>query len=398
MPTCPYFKKCSGCQLLNLTYEKQLQLKQVRVIRYLGKYCHVDEIIGMEAPQNYRNKSQYLFGIKDQRLACGIYQSATGKISEVDSCMLEEESTGRIVKSIKKLAIKLNIPPYDIFTGKGFLRHVLVRKGFTSGQIMVVIVTTDSEFKRKEEFKSTLLKMHPEITTLVWNVNKTETPLMLGEKSEALYGDGYISDTLCGLEFRISPRSFYQINPIQTEKLYAKARELAELSGNERVIDAYCGTGTIGLTMASEAREIIGVEINSEAVLDAKANAKINKIENVKFYNEDAGKYMKALASKGEKIDVVITDPPRAGCSKDFLQSLVLLAPKRVVYISCNPETQAKDLFYLVKNGYRVTKIQPYDLFPHTSHIETVVQLIKNKIERGKKNDRERKENTRLSL
>ena len=198
---------------------------------------------------------------------------------------------------------------------------------------------------------------------------------MLGNQSETLFGNGYITDTLCGLTFRISPRSFYQINPTQTEKLYSTAKEYAALTGNEKVIDVYCGTGTIGLTMADIAGEIIGVEVNSDAIKDAKENAKLNGVKNAKFFNADAGDFMCDLASKGEKADVVITDPPRAGCSMKFLKSLLTLSPKRIVYISCNPETQARDLIILIKNGYKVTKIQPVDLFPHTNHIETVVRL-----------------------
>ena len=269
------------------------------------------------------------------------------------------------------------IKPYDLNTGSGFLRHVLVRKGFTSGEIMVVFVTAKGDFKSKTSFVNELLRRHSKITTIVWNINPTTTPLMLGNQSEILYGKGYITDTLCGLSFRISPRSFYQINPTQTEKLYSLAKEYAKLTGNEKVIDAYCGTGTIGLTMADKAKEIIGVEVNSDAIKDAKENAKLNGIKNAKFYNADAGDFMYELAERGEKADVVITDPPRAGCSIKFLKSLLKLSPKRIVYISCNPETQARDLITLTKNGYKVTKIQPVDLFPHTNHVETLVCLTR---------------------
>lgn len=378
MSNCPYAKKCSGCQLQNLTYKEQLQMKQVKVIRLLGKYCHVEEIIGMDEPIHYRNKVQSAFCMKRGKAIAGIYQSTTGKIVEVENCMLEDEDATKIIATIKRLCLNFKIIPYDLNTGKGFLRHVLVRKGFTSKEIMVVLVTTRDNFKSKASFVNELIRRHPEITTVVWNINSSATALMLGNQSEILYGNGYITDTLCGLSFRISPRSFYQINPVQTEILYNIAKDYASLTGNERVIDAYCGTGTIGLTMAKDSREIIGVEVNSDAIKDAKANAKQNGIKNAKFYNDDAGDFMCELADKNEKADIAIIDPPRAGCSIKFLKSILKLSPKRIVYISCNPETQARDLITLVKNGYRVRKIQPVDLFPYTNHIETVA-LIERK-------------------
>ena len=372
---CQYAKKCSGCQLQNLTYKEQLQMKQVKTIRLLGKFCHVEEIIGMDNPYYYRNKVQSAFAYKNGKTISGIYQSTSGKIVPVDTCLLEDKDAQKIVETIKKLAPNFKIKPYDLNTGSGFLRHVLIRKGFASKEIMVVLVTAKGDFKSKTSFVNELLRRHPEITTVVWNINPTTTPLMLGNQSEVLFGNGYITDTLCGLSFRISPRSFYQINPTQTEKLYSIAKEYAALTGNERVIDAYCGTGTIGLTMADIAKEIIGVEVNSDAIKDAKENAKLNGVKNAKFFNADAGDFMYDLAKKGEKIDVVIIDPPRAGCSMKFLKSLLTLSPKRIVYISCNPETQARDLITLTKNGYKVTKIQPVDLFPHTNHVESVVCL-----------------------
>lgn len=353
-------------------------MKQVKLIRLLGRFCHVEEIIGMESPLNYRNKAQALFGFKNGKIISGIYQSSTQKIAEVDSCMLEDEESQKIVKTVKKLAVKYKIKAYDLETKTGFLRHILVRKGLKSGEIMVVLVTANQEFPRKEEFANEILKAHSKVTTIVWNVNPTDTPLFLGKKSEKLYGSGYITDTLCDLNFRISPASFYQVNPVQTEILYGIAKDYAKLKGNETVLDAYCGTGTIGLTMAKCAGKIIGVEINTDATRDAKENATLNGITNAEFYNEDAADYIATLASKKEKIDVVITDPPRAGCSIKFLKNLVKLSPKRVVYISCNPETLANDLNFLTKSGYRVNKIQPVDMFPYTSHVETVVCLTKS--------------------
>ena len=375
MLPCPYAKKCGGCSLQNLPYEEQLHMKQAKLIRLLGRFGRLDEIIGMEDPTHYRNKIQAAFRSKSGKVVSGVYQSASRRIVEVDSCMLEDECAAPILKTIRKLCVSMKIKPYDLTSGQGFLRHVLIRKGFVSGQIMVVLVTTKGDFKQDRSFVNELLRRHPEITTVVRNINPTDTALFLGNESYVLHGDGYITDRLCGLEFRISPRSFYQVNPVQTEILYGKAREFAALTGTETVIDAYCGTGTIGLTMAANAREIIGVEVNKDAVADAMENAKRNGIENAVFHAGDAGEFMEAMDEKGQSADVVITDPPRAGCSGKFLHSLMKLSPKRIVYVSCNPETLARDLYTLTKGGYKVKKIQPVDMFPFTGHVECAVKL-----------------------
>ena len=375
MSYCKYSKKCSGCQLQNLSYTEQLRLKQANVIKLIGRLCHIEDIIGMENPLNYRNKTQTIFGVKGGKTISGIYQSTIKKIVEVDNCMIENEEANRICQTIKKLSSSFKIKPYDLKTKTGFLKHVLVRKGFNSGEILVVLVTAKGAFKSPRSFVNELVRRHPEITSIVWNINPTETALFLGEKSEVLYGDGYISETLCDLSFRISPRSFFQVNTTQAEVLYKKAKELAQLTGNETVIDAYCGTGTIGLYMADSAKRIIGVELNKDAVKDAKENARLNKIENAKFFAEDAGKFMMNLAYEKQKIDVLITDPPRAGCSIQFLNSTIKLLPQRIVYISCNPVTLARDIRYLTKNGYEIKTAQPVDLFPFTNHVEVVVSL-----------------------
>ncbi|MBO5869372.1 MAG: 23S rRNA (uracil(1939)-C(5))-methyltransferase RlmD [Clostridia bacterium] len=377
MKQCPVAKKCGGCQLQNLNYDEQLSLKQSKIIRMAGKYCHVDEIIGMENPYRYRNKATHIFGFKSGKIVSGIYQSSARRIIPVDDCFLEDEYSNKIVQTVKKLCVSFKLKAYDLNTKRGFVRHVLVRRGSNNGEIMVVIVTAKDDFPKKRDFVSALIEKHPDITTVVWNINPTDTPVFLGQKSEVLYGDGYITDTLCGLKFRISPNSFYQVNPIQTEILYNKVKEFATLNGNERVIDAYCGTGTIGLTLAKNAKEVIGVEVNADSVNDARFNAEMNGIKNAKYICADAGEFMVETAQKGEKIDVVITDPPRSGCSKKFLDSLLTLNPERIVYVSCNPETLSRDLFVLRKGGYRVNKIQPVDMFPHTEHVETIVCLNK---------------------
>ncbi len=374
---CPLYKKCGGCQLQNLSYSRQLSFKQVKVIKLLGRYHHVNEIIGMEHPYHYRNKVQAAFGERKGEIISGVYQSSTHNIVPVDSCLIEDEKADEIIVTIRKLLKSFKLRAFNDATMKGFLRHVLIKRGFLSGQLMVVLVTSSSEFPKESQFVNALLSRHPEITTVVLNVNNKFTSLVLGEESRVLYGSGYIEEELCGCRFRISPKAFYQVNPIQTQVLYGKAMEFAGLTGKERVLDAYCGTGTIGIIASKKAKEVVGVELNGDAVKDAQVNAGLNNVGNISFFEDDAGRFMVKAASKGDKYDVVIMDPPRAGASLDFLKSLVFLSPEKIVYISCNPETQARDLSYLTRKGYKVRKIQPVDMFPHTEHVETVALLYR---------------------
>ena len=373
---CPHAKKCSGCQLQNMDYEEQLSFKQAKLVKLLGRFGYVEEIIGMDNPLHYRNKMQAAFGFRRGRVVSGVYQSATGGLVPVDECLLENEEADRIVVTVRKLCEQFRIHAYDTRTARGFLRHVMVRTA-QSGDTMVVLVTTKGDFPAKNAFLKELLKRHPAITTVVRNINNTDKGLMLGTHSEVLFGDGTITDTVCGLRFRISPKSFFQVNRTQTNVLYTKAIELAGLRGRERVLDAYCGTGTIGLIMANHAKEVFGVESNRDAVRDAIANAEDNGIDNIRFFAADAGRFMDDIAANGEHMDVVITDPPRAGCSPRFLKSLIALSPDRVVYISCNPETLARDLHTLRLGGYKIKAMQPVDMFPFTAHVETVVLLKK---------------------
>ncbi len=374
---CPHRKKCGGCQIQNLTYEKQLSFKQVKVIKLLGKYHHVNEIIGMEHPYHYRNKVQAAFGERKGEIISGVYQSSTHNIVPVDSCLIEDEKADEIIVTIRKLLKSFKLRAFNDVTMKGFLRHVLIKRGFSSGEIMVVLVTAVMDFPKESQFVNALLSRHPEITTVVQNVNNKFTSLILGENSRVLYGNGYIEEDLCGFRFRISPKAFYQINPIQTEVLYNKAIDFADLAGTERVLDAYCGTGTIGIIASKKAGKVVGVELNPDAVKDAKVNAELNNVKNIEFFEDDAGKFMVKTARKGESFDVVMMDPPRAGASLEFLRCLVELAPQKVVYVSCNPETLARDLSFLTRKGYRVRKIQPVDMFPHTEHVETVCLLTR---------------------
>ncbi|MDD6235848.1 MAG: 23S rRNA (uracil(1939)-C(5))-methyltransferase RlmD [Clostridiales bacterium] len=373
---CALYRKCGGCQLQNMSYPRQLQWKQHKVEKLLGKFCKVRPIIGMENPYHYRNKVQAAFALtKNKKIISGVYQSSTHRVVPVDHCMTEDQKADEIIGTIRELVSSFKLTVYNEDTGRGFLRHVLVKRGFSSNQIMVVLVTGTPVFPSKNHFIAALLEKHPEITTILMNINPYQTSMVLGETEKVLYGSGTIEDVLCGCIFRISAKSFYQINPVQTEVLYRKAIEFASLTGTETVIDAYCGIGTIGLEAAKHAGREIGVEDNRDAVKDAIANAKRNGIENAFFYHADAGRFMTEMAQEHQSAEVVMMDPPRAGSDEAFLSSLVTLSPQRIVYISCNPETQERDLSYLVRHGYRVKIVQPVDMFPHTNHVETVVLL-----------------------
>lgn len=375
---CRFSKKCGACTLLNVPYETQLKNKQDRVSSLLKRFVKVSDIVGMENPYNYRNKVHAAFFYdKKGNIISGTYKEGTHEVVPLDYCLIENEIARKIVKTIKELLPSFKLKAYDEDRHTGFLRHVLVRTGHVSGQIMVVLVAGTNMFPSKKNFVRALLEKHPEITTIVFNINDKRTSMVLGNREEVLYGKGYIEDQLCQKTFRISSKSFYQINPVQTTRLYEKAIELAKLTGKETLIDAYCGTGTIGIVAADKALKVIGAELNATAVADAKTNAKLNNTKNISFVCADAGEFMTGMALRKEKADVVIMDPPRAGSTKQFMDSLAKLSPSRVVYISCNPETLARDLDYMMKKGYKVKKAIPYDMFSFTEHCEVVCLMEK---------------------
>ncbi len=401
--SCPYAGKCGGCDYQGMSYEKQLRKKQVYVEKQIGEFCKVNPIIGMKEPYHYRNKVHAVFdiargghGSTSGTVISGVYAAGTHEVVNIDACMIEDEISAAIIRDIRGLLRSFKIKTYDEDTGYGLLRHVLVRRGFSSGEVMVVLVLGSPILPSKNNFVKALRKLHPEITTIVVNVNDRKTSMVLGDKETVIYGKGYIEDMLCGCTFRISPKSFYQVNPVQTEILYGRAIAYAQLTGKECVVDAYCGIGTIGLIAARDAAEVIGVEQNRDAVRDAVTNAKRNGIKNVRFYHADAGQFMTQMADSrttsggagrsaghpaGPDVDVVFMDPPRAGSDEAFLASVVKLAPKRVVYISCNPETLGRDLRYLIGHGYRAVECTPVDMFPWTVHVETVCLLSKLNVE-----------------
>lgn len=375
-PICPYNKKCGGCNYQGLDYAVQLQNKQKRVHELLGKFGKVEPIVGMKDPYHYRNKVHATF-TRDRlgNYIAGTYEEGTHDVVTIENCMIQNKKANEIIQSILSLLKSFKIKTYDEDTGYGLLRHVLIRTGYHTGEVMVVLVLGSPILPSKNNFVKALRKLHPEITTVLINVNDKQTSMILGERETTIYGKGYIEDDLCGLRFRISPKSFYQVNPVQTEVLYHTAIKLADLNEKQKVIDAYCGIGTIGMIASKHAKEVIGVELNADAVRDARANAKLNGIHNINFYNNDAGRFMVEMAEQNESVDVVFMDPPRAGSDETFMDCVGKLNPKKIVYVSCNPETLARDLEYMDKIGYKVVRMVPVDNFPFTSHIEMVVSL-----------------------
>lgn len=374
--TCPVAARCGGCQLTRLNYREQLQWKQRRVQDLLGSLCPVEPIIGMENPFHYRNKVHAVLAV-DKRgdAVSGVYAAGTHRVVPVKHCLIEDTRADRIIQTIVSLLKPFRLRVYNEYTHRGFLRHVVIRTGHRTGQIMVVLVATGLEFPGRKAFVAALTEKHPEITTIVLNLNQRETSMVLGKKEITLYGEGFMEDELCGKIFRISPQSFYQVNARQTEVLYQTAIDLAELTGRETLLDAYCGTGTIGLCASDHIARLIGVELNGDAVKDARENARRNQVRNATFFCDDAGRFMVRMAKEGFVPDVVMMDPPRAGSDEPFLRSLLTLSPPRIVYVSCNPETLARDAAFLVKGGYQAVKAVPVDMFPGTEHVETVIQF-----------------------
>ena len=380
---CVNQKRCGSCRYLSLTYEQQLAKKEEYVRKSLekGLVKRVMPVIGMDDPYHYRNKVTAVFA-RDRKgnPVSGVYEGGTHHVLPVEECLIEDALADKIIGTIRGMLKSFKIWIYDEDTRRGLLRYVLVRRGFTTGQVMVVLVTASPVFPSKKNFVQALLREHPEITTVVQNINPRTDSLILGDRQQVLYGKGYIEDVLCGCTFRISPSSFYQINPVQTEKLYGKAIELAALTGKEKLIDAYCGIGTIGLIAASrpggrKAGSVLSIELNPDAVRDAIHNAKLNQMKNARFYCNDAGRFMNQMASGNASADVVFMDPPRSGSTEEFIHSIALLGPKTVVYVSCNPETLVRDLAVFQKAGYRAKEAWAVDMFPWVPHCEVCVKL-----------------------
>mgnify|MGYP002578864110 CR=1 FL=1 len=380
-PKCSYFKDCGGCSLMHLAYNEQLSYKQKKVQECLkrigGLDVKVNPTIGMENPFCYRNKIQMPIKLsKKGKIVSGFYKEKTHDIVPIETCEIENKKADKILKSIRFLMKKYRVFPYDEDSRRGVVRHVLIRTSLHYEEIMVVLVTNVDAFPGRNDFVKELKKENPEITTVVQNINTRDTNVILGEKQRILFGKGFINDDLCGIKFKISAKSFYQVNPLQTEKLYSLAISLADIKPTDTVLDAYCGIGTIGLIASKKAKEVIGVEIVKEAVIDAINNAKNNSITNAYFYQGDAGEFIIDQYKQGYKFDVVIMDPPRKGSDEAFLSTLIKTEPNKIVYVSCAPATLARDLKYLSQK-YDIISVNPVDMFGHTFHVETVTLLSK---------------------
>ncbi len=384
-PSCPIYAECGACQLQHLDYPSQLKHKQQWVMDALariGKLGHVqvNETLPMEEPWRYRNKAQFPVSSCDGQIVAGAFRQRSHQVIDVDHCHIQHPLNGQVLQQVKRLAGEFSLTPYDEHTGQGLLRHVLVRVGFRTREALTVLVTTAESFAVREEFASRLMAQVPELVGVVQNINSRRTNVVLGEKMVLLAGRDHLMDELGGLKFRISAGSFWQVNPLQTEALYRTALQYAGLTGQETVIDAYCGIGSISLYLAQQARQVIGVEVVAAAVADARRNAKLNGIKNARFITGEAEKVIPWLhQANGIKVDVIVVDPPRAGCNQQLLRTIAEMGPQRVVYVSCNPSTLARDLAFLSQNGFQVRELQPVDMFPHTSHVETVVLMSRAK-------------------
>ena len=378
-PRCGVCTACGGCQFQQLDYESQLLYKTNKVKDAFRRHMNLDldvkDCIGMDNPYNYRNKIQVPIG-KDHHghLVTGFFKSGTHQIVPIDGCSIEDIRATEILRVIKSLMREFRYEPYNEDSGEGLLRHILIRTSYHYQEVMVTLVTTVDEFKGRNNFVKALVNKCPIITTVVQNINKRDTNVILGEKERILYGPGFIKDSILGVNFHISSKSFFQVNPIQVEKLYSKAIELADIKDTDNVFDAYCGIGTISLIASKKAKSVLGVEIVEQAIKDANKNAKNNNIVNTKFICEDAGKALERLANENTHFDVVLVDPPRKGLDERFINSLLKVAPKKIVYVSCEPETLARDIAIL-SSLYDIKEIQPVDMFPMTYHVETVVLL-----------------------
>ena len=383
---CDVARQCGGCKHIGRSYAEQLAKKDAFISSLFAVAEFPDvvvrPIIGMDDPYHYRNKvtSPFVRGKRDKagrsEILTGMYAAGTHSVVQTDRCLIENENAQQVIRAIRSIMRKHRIEAYDEDTGRGFMRHAIVRVGHESGEVLVTLVTNADEFPSSKSFCRELVKRCPFVTTVVQNVNMRKTNVILGQKERRLYGPGFILDTLCGLSFRISSQSFYQVNAVQTGVLYEQAIKLAQLEGAQAVVDAYCGTGTIGLVAAARsAARVIGVDSVESSIRDARENARHNGVDNARFVTADAGAFMRELAAEGKNVDVVIMDPPRSGSDEAFLDAAVCAAPARIVYVSCNPATQARDIRFLAKRGYALSAVQPVDMFPHTDHVESVALM-----------------------
>lgn len=384
-PPCAIYKRCGGCKLQHASYKAQLDFKWDRVKDCVSKIGKLDPSIvkyplGMEEPWRYRNKVQLPIGLINGEVKIGFFAPRSHDIIDMESCLIQDEIGDKVVKLTREWIEKFNIRPYNVdgeYDEKGVVRHIMIRRGFTTNEVMIVLVTNGEKLPHKEEFVDLMVKNIPGIKSVIQNINSKKTNVILGLESKTLWGEDTISDYIGDFRFNISPLSFFQVNPTQTEVLYGKALEYANLTGNEEVFDAYCGTGTITLFLSQKAKKVYGVEIIPQAIDNAWINAKENKVENVEFFVGESEVVIPDLINKGVKADVVVVDPPRKGCDKKLLDAITNINAKKIVYVSCDPSTLGRDLKVLEENGYKTLEVQPVDMFPNTAHIENVALLIK---------------------
>lgn len=383
-PVCPIYNKCGGCSLLHIDYSEQLKMKKELVenlfFETYNRYYNVNDCLGMKDPSHYRNKNQIVFkNVKGGkcRIASGFYEENTHNVVSFDTCYIQDEISDKIVGTIKELMLKMHYNAYDEDKRTGLIRHVMIKRSVATKEIMVVIVTGSEIFPGCQNFVKALIARYKDISTIIQNVNNKKTSAVLGDKEKVIYGKGFIYDILLGKKFKISAKSFYQVNSSQCAVLYSQALECAALNKNEVLLDAYCGVGTIGIIASDKVKKVIGVELVKDAVNDAITNAKMNNIKNIHFFCDDASNFMKNLVQKKEQVDVVVMDPPRKGSDERFLNAVIKLSPKKIIYISCDPRTQVIDLKHLLNNNYVIKEIQPVDMFPHTQAIENIVLLIR---------------------
>lgn len=384
-PPCAIYKRCGGCKLQHASYKAQLDFKWDRVKDCVSKIGKLDPSIvkyplGMEEPWRYRNKVQLPIGLINGEVKIGFFAPRSHDIIDMESCLIQDEIGDKVVKLTREWIEKFNIRPYNVdgeYDEKGIVRHIMIRRGFTTNEVMVVLVTNGEKLPHKEEFVDLMVKNIPGIKSVIQNINSKKTNVILGLESKTLWGEDTISDYIGDFRFNISPLSFFQVNPTQTKVLYGKALEYANLTGNEEVFDAYCGTGTITLFLSQKAKKVYGVEIIPQAIDNAWINAKENKVENVEFFVGESEVVIPDLINNGVKADVVVVDPPRKGCDKKLLDAITNIDAKKIVYVSCDPSTLGRDLAILEENGYKTLEVQPVDMFPNTSHVENVAKLIK---------------------
>ncbi|ERI94386.1 23S rRNA (uracil-5-)-methyltransferase RumA [Clostridiales bacterium oral taxon 876 str. F0540] len=382
-PVCSIYKRCGGCQMQHMDYEGQLEFKTNRVkevITRIGKLENVviHSAIGMKEPYRYRNKVQLPIGKVKDEVTIGFYAPRSHDIIGMDTCHIQDETADKVVQLTKEWITKFKIEPYNEEENKGTLRHIMIRRGFKTSEVMVVIVTREEALPYSEKFVELMLKNIDGLKSVIQNINSKKTNVILGSRNKVLWGQDKITDYIGKFKFNISPLSFFQVNPVQTEILYSKALEYAGLTGEETVFDAYCGTGTISLFLSQKAKKVYGVEIVPEAIEDAQKNAKENLVENVEFLVGESEKVIPELIKEGVKAEVVVVDPPRKGCERSLLEAFSRMKPERIVYVSCDPATLARDLGILNELGYKTLEIQPVDMFPQTAHIENVALIVRN--------------------